>query len=256
MEVPVIQISRHANAVFISDAHLGTPSPEDGRRTRELIRFLDAHDKSSGALIIVGDLFDFWFEYRYVIPREPFPVLHALRNVVDRGVEVHYLVGNHDFPARDFFQETIGIRIHSDPVDCRLNGRRFFIAHGDGLNPADRAYRWMKAVIRHPAATGAFRMLHPDLAFSLANALSNASRKHRPIKDRDQIYIDYAESRFADGYDYVILGHTHRPQEYHANERTYINTGDWMDQYTFGRYDDSGLHLHQWQLDQEPTQAS
>lgn len=235
------------NAYFIADAHIAAIRSEVSRnRSKELIRFLDSISENCTHLFIVGDLFDFWFEYKTVVPATPFPVLFKLKQMADTGIELCMLAGNHDFALGNFFSDEIGIQVYMHPLERELGGKRFYIAHGDGLNPKDIGYRLIKRIIRHPLSHTLFRFLHPDFGIQLAHTLSFLSRNHRPVKDRDQIYIDFAKKKFEENFDCVVLGHTHRPQYFTENNKTYINTGDWIESFTYGHFDGQSLRLSQW----------
>lgn len=235
---------------FVSDAHLGLSSEsEDLRRENRLLAFFDHVRKRGNRLFIVGDLFDFWFEYAHAIPRHSHRIVHALKNLVDAGVRIHFIVGNHDFAVGRFFSEELGIPVHDRPVEKEIDGKRFFISHGDGVNPKDRGYRLIRRIFRHPVSIALFRLLHPDTGFWIARTLSNLSRDHRPVKDLDRICIAYAEARFAEGFDCVVLGHTHRPQEHRSGGRTYVNTGEWMTLFTYAVYDGRSLRLEHWEAE-------
>ncbi len=234
---------------FISDAHLGGDNHSvEKRREKLLLDFLQYIEQKGEALFIIGDLFDFWFEYRTVIPRRYFNVLFALKVLTDRGVEIHYVTGNHDFWMDTFFPEDLHIQIHNNPLDIQIEGKRFHIAHGDGLARGDVKYRLLKKILRYPFHIRLYRILHPDLGFTLADFCSRLSRNRRKNKDRDEEYINYAQSRFLEGFDAVVMGHTHSPQEYIELNKTYINTGDWMTHFTYGKLEKGRLTLEHWPL--------
>jgi len=233
---------------FISDAHLGVQGKkEEEGREQLLIDFFQFVEKNGEGLFIVGDLFDFWFEYRYVVPRRYFRIMFALRTLVDRELKVEYITGNHDFGMDNFFKTVLGIPIHQEPLDITIDGKRLYVAHGDGLAKKDIGYRMLKKVLRNPLSIKLYRLLHPDVGFNLALFFSNLSRNHREIKNRDAEYQQYARARFAQGFDAVILAHTHQPQEFNEENHTYINTGDWITHFTYGKFEDGRLSLEYWQ---------
>ena len=231
---------------FISDAHLGVKKKEEKQCEERLLDFFEYVGEKGNILYIVGDLFDFWFEYRSVIPRRYFSILVALKRLVNRGVHVGYVTGNHDFWMANFFEDELGIQIHREALDIKVDKNRLFIAHGDGLAKKDSGYRMLKKILRNPLNIRLYRILHPEVGFALALLFSNLSRNHREIKNRDEEYIQYAKNRFSEGFDGVILAHTHRPQEFHENDRTYINTGDWMNHLTYGKFENGRLSLEYW----------
>ncbi|MCJ7812116.1 UDP-2,3-diacylglucosamine diphosphatase [bacterium] len=234
---------------FISDAHLtGSNNTVEEQCEKHLLDFLKSMAEKGKSLFIIGDLFDFWFEYRSVIPRRYFKVLFALNELIRKGVEVHYITGNHDFWVDNFFKEELQIQIHDRPLDIQIEGKRFYIAHGDGLAKKDVKYRMLKKVLRFPFHIRLYRFLHPDLGFALADFFSRLSRNHQKIKNIDEEYLDYARARFREGFDGVILGHTHSPQEYRESDKTYINTGDWMNHFTYGKLERGRLMLEYWPI--------
>ena len=232
---------------FVSDSHIGPAgSDADNFRTRQLLSFLKSKAAKSTHLFIVGDLFDFWFEYRHVIPKYPFQILHQLKILAEKGVEIHYLAGNHDFALGDFLKKELNVSVHTHPVEREIGSKRFYIAHGDGINPKDKGYHFIKKIIRHPVSSWLFRLVHPDWGIDFAHFLSHLSRNYREIKDRDAIYADFARTKFEEGFDCVVLAHTHRAQQVEENGKCYINTGEWMASFTYGHFDGNRLTLEKW----------
>jgi UDP-2,3-diacylglucosamine hydrolase len=199
----------------------------------------------------VGDLFDFWFEYRSAVPRRYFNMLCALKKLVDQGVHIFYITGNHDFWMEKFMTDTIGVSVSQKPLEIQIEEKRFFIAHGDGLAKKDVGYRLLKKMLRNRLTVGLYRLIHPDAGYGLARYFSRLSRNHRLIKDRDEEYIAYAKNRFDEGFDCVVMGHTHRAQEYHEDGHTYINIGDWMTGFTYGTYENGRLSIERWSTELE-----
>ena len=239
---------------FISDAHLGLEDEEKERhRVDLLLKFFNHVAHYGHRLYIVGDLFDFWFEYRYVIPRRYFRVICALQNLVEQNIRVEYITGNHDFWMEDFFEHDLGIRVHHQPLNMEYEGKHFYVAHGDGLAKSDVGYRVLKKILRHRFNIHLYRILHPDVGFRLALFCSHLSRNHREIKNRDEEYTQYARARFTEGFDGVVLAHTHRPHEVHENGRTYVNIGDWMHHYSYGRLEKGQLSLEYWPVESPAT---
>ena len=234
---------------FLSDAHLGGESrPREAPREARLHRFL-AHVAAHGAaLYVVGDLFDFWFEYRTAIPRRHFETLAALRELRRAGVEVHYLTGNHDFWLGPFLSQEMGLVTHPGAVTVESQGRRVWLHHGDGLIGGDLGYRILKRVVRHPASIGLYRFLHPDLGIPLAHYFSNLSRdsrSRRPL-DGDRLWREIAEPRFAEGFDTVMVGHFHHVYERRDGNRSFFVLGDWMEHFTYVALQGGELTLQTW----------
>lgn len=236
-----------SSAYFISDAHLGigTPAFQD-RREKILVDFLDKACRTGDTLFILGDLFDFWFEYASVIPSRFFRTLVALERCRSRGVKIRYFTGNHDFWLGSFFPERLGVEIHREPLKTRISGRTFWIGHGDGIMKQDRGYRLLKRVLRNRAAVSVYRCLHPDLAYGIAAFFSRLSRNHPAFPDRDRDYLEFAESRFDGGVDCVVMAHTHRPLLHRRGSCVYLNTGDWIRHFTYGRFRNGRLSLEKW----------
>src|SRR5512145_2740221 len=188
-----------SSVFFMSDAHLGVESAErEGPRAARLHDFLNSLEGRASSLYIVGDLFDFWFEYRTAIPRRHFDTLTTLGRLREAGVDITYLNGNHDFWLGTFFRDTLGIRTHDGALTVEAQGRRLWLHHGDGLVGGDLGYRALKAVIRHPVSIGLYRLIHPDLGIPLAHAVSRWSRHSREDRppDTGRLWREIAEPRF------------------------------------------------------------
>jgi UDP-2,3-diacylglucosamine hydrolase len=234
---------------FISDAHLGSGENSDKQTEKELLDFFHYVKRQADELYIVGDLFDFWFEYRSVVPRHYFNILSALKSLVANGINIGFITGNHDFWVDDFFRKDLGICIYKNPLKLEIDGHMLYLAHGDGLAKKDTGYRLLKRVLRHPLNIRLYRLLHPDIAFRLAHFFSRTSRNYKELKDVDEEYIQYARSLFHEGFDFVILAHTHRPQIYREGKQTYINTGDWLNHFTYAKLEKGHLSLEYWKKD-------
>ncbi|GJM44548.1 MAG: UDP-2,3-diacylglucosamine hydrolase [Gemmatimonadota bacterium] len=219
---------------FISDAHLGSSADPatDAPRLERLIPFLHAvRDRRAEHLYIVGDLFDFWFEYTHVMPWRHARILGEIRAVVDAGVPVTFLGGNHDWWAGPVFEEFAGMTVHRDALTVEHQGRRVFLHHGDGLaSQGDSGYMVLKAVLRNRVVIRLLRLVHPDLAYSLGHRLSRFSRQHLTgsafrLAPAVAAYVD---QRLAEGHDAVAMGHLHtRYAERRPDGRLFI-LGDWM----------------------------
>jgi UDP-2,3-diacylglucosamine hydrolase len=234
-----------APVYFLSDAHLGAILiPDAVEQHRKLNRFFDLVSQNGRSLVLVGDLFDFWFEWRHVIPKQPFQVLSRLRQLSDQGIAVHYLAGNHDFRLHGFLESDVGMSIHPDTVSADVNGQPVYIFHGDGVLARDRGYRFLKKVLRNRVAQRVFSWIHPDLAMRLARGTSVTSRTVIKSDPNDDVeYLARARQLFVEGYRGVVMGHTHRPVEHVEGENTYVNLGDWITCYTFGLHDGTRLSL-------------
>ncbi len=221
---------------FLSDAHLGASSTREERpRESRLHRFLDSLNGSAAAVYIVGDLFDFWFEYRTAIPRRYFETLVHLRRLSEAGVSIVYLNGNHDFWLGAFLRDSIGLKTHDGPLTLELGGRRIWLHHGDGLLGGDQGYKVLKRVLRSPLSIGLYRWLHPDLGIPLArhvSRLSRGSREEHPF-DPERLWRQIALPRFSEGLDTVMIGHFHQVYERHDAGRDFFVLGDWIRHFTY-----------------------
>lgn len=236
--------------VFISDAHLGS-GVNDTETERVLVEFLaslSAEDVST--VYILGDLFDFWFEYRSAILSQHFRVLSGLARVVKSGIEVHLIVGNHDYWAGEFLTGTVGLKIHHEPIEIRLDGLRVYMCHGDGLNPHDRGYRILRAIVRSRALIWALRLVHPDFVLGAIRRFSNLSRESVSVAGRlreDDGITRFALEKLRDGVDVVIAGHSHRPHdETHTidgKQKRYYNTGDMRELFSYLEYSNGEFRL-------------
>ena len=232
---------------FVSDAHLGIETSEkEHLKEKQLLSFFQYIEKKTDCLIIVGDLFDFWFDYQWVIPRHHLKIISALKRLTDHGVKIMYCVGNHDFWLGNFFQNDLKISIHRNPLCLEIDKYHFFITHGDGLNKKDIAYRILKTILRNPLTARFCRLMHPDITFSLARWFSSLSRQNRPDCDLRDPYVNFARQLFDNGFDFVVMGHTHEAMILQENGHTYVNTGEWMQQFTYAVYDNGKLALKHW----------
>jgi UDP-2,3-diacylglucosamine hydrolase len=242
---------------FLSDAHLGHGDPKTERKKEDaLISFLRGLHGEAEALYLVGDLFDFWFEYRSVVPRKHARVLFEIYRLVVAGVRVVYVAGNHDFWMGPYLSEQVGVELSFTPVEARHQGVLMHIAHGDGLSSRDAGYRLLRGVLRSPVCIASFRTIHPDLGAFLAKLASRSSRwgeerAHRPFR-LDQGYLSAARDKFAQGFDAVIFGHVHRPV-HRTEPKTLIVLGDWMKHFSYAVLEDGKFELRTWG---EPGRAS
>jgi UDP-2,3-diacylglucosamine hydrolase len=237
---------------FISDLHLGLGDrTEDRERERELLRFLALAKPDCERLFIVGDLFDYWFEYATVVPHNHVRTLAALADYADNGIPVDYLIGNHDFGHHSFFRDELGITIHHGDLETTLNGKRFYLAHGDGKAFNDRGYLILRSVLRNKTALWLWKWLHPDLGVGFASSVSRKSRAHTSEKqfgnERDGLECFAEEQILKHGCDVVIMGHLHKPirQQFETPTASgvYINTGDWLHHRTYADFDGEVVRL-------------
>lgn len=225
--------------LIFSDVHLSVANEAGVARLMKLVEFLRwARGERFERVIVLGDLFDFWFEYRHVIFSGYFEVLRALADLRDDGVELHFFCGNHDFWAGRFLEQDLHFKIHRDSAILRFGSQRALLVHGDGVRPEDWPYRAYKRVARNPAVVWLFGLLHPDWAMALGRLISGGSRHFFMAKDLSQgsevtPLRAFAERVLADGAaDVVLCGHSHYPERTEFPTPTgtglYINAGDWL----------------------------
>jgi len=234
---------------FLSDIHLGLGTRETERAKEDrLLAFLRAIAPTARTLFILGDLFDFWFEYRTVIPKGFHRTLTALQELAEAGTVIHYLAGNHDYWMGDFFPGELGIQTHAEAFEVTIDGKRIQMHHGDGLAGNDLGYRLIKPVLRHRLSIRLYRWLHPDIGIRLARGSSRTSRGYTSAKDygEDEGMLAYAAGRFAAGCDIVVMGHRHRPSLKKLPGGVYVNLGDWITYNSYARMDNGMIELMTW----------
>ena len=210
--------------------------------------------KDAAAIYLLGDLFDFWFEYKTVVPKGFIRVLGKLAELSDAGIPITFFVGNHDLWMRDYFQKELGIVVHHQPVELNVNQKKLFIGHGDGLGPGDRGYKWMKKVFNHPLSKWLFRWLHPDWGVRLGQYLSQKNKLisgEEDVKflgDDKEWLVAYSQKKLKEEhFDYFVFGHRHLPLEIELNQNSkYINLGDWITHNTYAVFDGTTMNLKTW----------
>ena len=231
---------------FLSDAHLGAEE-EDKEKLKEerLISLLERVKEEGEFLYLVGDMFEFWFEYKNAIPKDHFRILTKLKQLVDFGIKINYLVGNHDFWLGDFLPKHIGIPIFKQPIEVVHQGKRIFITHGDGLAKSDLGYKILKKILRNKINIFLYRQIPPDLSYPLAKFVAGRSRNWVQKRDRSylQEYESFAAEKIKQGFDAVILAHTHVPVLNDLGEGVYLNLGDWFQHFTYGRLWEGKFYL-------------
>jgi UDP-2,3-diacylglucosamine hydrolase len=239
---------------FASDFHLGIPDKTSSlAREKKICRWLDSIKEDAFRLYLLGDLFDMWFEYRNVVPKGYSRLLGKLAELTDSGIIVEAFVGNHDLWMRDYFTEELNIPIHRAPLKITFNGKHFFLAHGDGLGPGDKKYKFLKGVMNHPLSKWLYSwVLHPDIGLGIANYFSRRGAKHMGIHDgafkgEDKEWLimfakNYLEKEHI---DYFIFGHRHLALTIPlGKESTYVNLGDWINYNSYGVFDGEQFSLN------------
>jgi len=237
---------------FLSDFHLGAPDHEKSFiREKRIVQFLDQAKENAAHFIIVGDMFDFWYEYKTVVPKGYTRLLGKLAEITDSGIPVSFFVGNHDMWMRDYFKKELSIPVYYDSKEFIFNNKKFFVAHGDGLGPGDRGYKFIKKIFRNKFCQWAFGVLHPSIGIGIANYFSRKSRlatgqqdKHFLGEDKEWLIIYSKEILRQQHFDYFIYGHRHLPYDFKLNETSrYINLGDWIVYNSYAVFDGAELYL-------------
>ena len=231
---------------FFSDVHLGeNDKAKEKVKLAKLGSFLDLVENDGEKLFILGDLFDFWFEYKHAIPKEHLKTVFRLARLVENNIEVHYISGNHDFWLGEFLSREAGITIHRDYFETELYGKKVYLIHGDGLSPSDKGYRVLKRILRNKVNIWLYQKLPPDWGIPLAKYVAGSSRQHtskRTLKFLKD-YEDFAAQKISEGFDIVVIGHLHKPIFQDINGGIYLNTGDFIEHFSYARMQDGIVTL-------------
>lgn len=237
---------------FASDFHLGAPNPE-ASMTREklIVKWLDEIKSDAAEIFLVGDLFDFWFEYKHSIPKGFVRLQGKMAEIVDSGIPITLFIGNHDMWMFDYLPKEIGVTLHRDSIRRTINGKEFLIGHGDGLGPGDHGYKFIKKVFANPICQWLFARIHPNLGIGMANFWSQKSRNAN--RETDEVYLGEENEWLAiyskeylqkEHIDYFIFGHRHLPLDLKVGENSrYINLGEWINYNSYGVFDGSNFEL-------------
>ena len=247
-----LNLPKGKKVYFASDNHLGAPTSKASMpREKRFVQWLDSIKEDAAAIYLMGDLFDFWFEYKTVVPKGFTRTLGKLAELSDAGIPITYFVGNHALWMNGYFEEELQIPVHHKPQVITINERRFLIGHGDGLGPGDKGFKRMKKVFTNPFAKWLFRWLHPDLGVRLAQHLSVNNRiisgeaDAKFLGEDKEWLIQYCKRKLETAhYDFFIFGHRDLPLEIELNpSSTYINLGDWIKYFTYAVFDGERLTL-------------
>ncbi len=248
-----MNLSPGKKVYFLSDFHLGAPDYATSLvREKKIVAFLEEIRTDAEEIFIVGDLFDFWFEYKKVVPKGFVRILGKLAELTDSGVRMHFFVGNHDMWMRSYFQQELGIDVYFEPAEFTFNSKRFFVGHGDGLGPGDHRYKFIKKVFRNNLSQKLFGLLHPSAGIGLAKYMSRRSRAATGSTDeeffgeeKEWLIIFSREKLREKHYDYFIFGHRHLPIDFPLNDKShYINLGDWINYNSYAIFDGENVSLH------------
>lgn len=244
---------------FVSDSHLGIPDHSSSLfREKRLVSWLDMAARDAEAIYLLGDIFDFWFEYRTVVPKGFVRLLGKLAEITDKGIPVHYFTGNHDMWVFDYFRKEIGLQIHRAPVLHHLQGRQCLIGHGDGLGPGDSGYKLLKRLFSCRLAQKLFSFLHPGIGTGLALYFSRRSRlSHNEeesflrLNDKEGLIAYSKQMLKTVKVDYFVFGHRHYPIIMEIEKGScFVNTGDWISYFSFAEMEDGELFLKYYQVEQ------
>ena len=247
-----MQIPKGKKIYFASDNHLGAPTKEASLpREKKFVAWLDEIKQDAAVIFLVGDLFDFWFEYKTVVPKGFTRTLGKLAEISDSGIPIHFFVGNHDLWMNGYFEEELNIPVYNKPKEFTFNNKTFFIGHGDGLGPHDKGYKRMKKVFTNPVFKWLFRWMHPDIGVGIAqylsvkNKLISGDDDAKFLGEENEWLVQYAKAKLENKHrDYFIFGHRHLPMEINLGQDSqYINLGDWIQYYTYGVFDGEKLEL-------------
>lgn len=235
---------------FISDIHLGLQEASiEKKKERRLVKLLYLLGETADEIFIVGDLYDYWFEYRRVYQKGFFRTLTALQDLVEKGVTVHYLIGNHDFMHRDFFEKEIGVKLYEDGNFFKLNSTNFYIAHGDGLVQNDFGYKILKKIFRNKMIQQLYSFIHPDIGIKIASGTSKSSREYTTVKDYGESdgLLKAAQKKIDEGAEYVLFGHLHQRQNIKYKNGHYVNLGSWLEKPCYGAFIDNQFKIIDWE---------
>lgn len=250
-----IQTAKNKKVYFASDQHLGAPDAASSfKREKIFLKWLDAVKKDAEAIFLLGDLFDFWFEYKTVVPKGFVRVLGKLAEITDSGIPIFFFVGNHDLWMRDYFEKELNIPVYHKPQEFLINNKIFFIGHGDGLGPNDKGYKRMKKVFTFPFFQWLFRWFHPDLGvrlgqyMSVKNKMISGEEDAKFLGEDKEWLVQYCKRKLLQKhYDYFIFGHRHLPLQIKLNEKSnYINLGDWVKYFTYAVLKDTKIELQKY----------
>ena len=246
-----IDLPRNKKIYFASDFHLGVPDKASSlEREKKIVRWLDSCRKDAEAIFLVGDLFDFWFEYKNTIPKGFSRFIGKLAEISDSGIPLIFFTGNHDMWMYDYFTQEINAQIIYNPIQLKVNETKIFIGHGDGLGPGDKSYKFLKKVFRNKFLQWCFHWLHPNIGIGLANFWSRKSRAGASLEDEkflgdDEWLWTYAKEKEAEEHhDIYIFGHRHLPIDVPVGENSrYLNLGEWIKYHTYAVFDGINFEL-------------
>lgn len=244
---------------FASDFHLGAPDYEKSlQREILLVEWLKEAEKDAAHIFLVGDIFDFWFEYKKVVPKGYFRLLGKLASITDKGVHISAFTGNHDMWMNGYFEKELNIPVYDEPKEFLIGEKRFLIGHGDGLGPGDHRYKMLKKILRSKISRKLFAALHPGWGIALADLFSRRSRlmteENTFLGEDGEWLIQYAKGKLKEKhFDFFIFGHRHLPLDISLPDNSrYINLGDWLRYNSYGIFDGKEMKLCFYQKKEMP----
>ncbi len=252
MSLKLKALSAKEKIYFASDFHLGVPTYETSLiREKKVVAWLDSIKHDAAEIYLVGDLCDFWFEYKFTVPKGFVRLLGKIAEITDSGTIVHVFTGNHDMWMFDYLPKETGVKLYREPIEKTYNGKTFLIGHGDGLGPGDSGYKILKWTCANKVCQWLFARIHPNLAFAIGHYCSRKSRIATGTSDsvylgddKEWLVIYCKEKLKVKHFDYFIFGHRHLPIDVKVGENSsYINLGEWVNYYTYAEFDGTKLHL-------------
>ena len=247
-----MQLSSNKKIYFASDQHFGAPTAElSFPREQKFVAWLDEIKVDAEALFLLGDLFDFWFEYKTVVPKGFVRVLGKLAEIRDSGIPIYFFVGNHDLWMSDYFEKELNIPVYRDNKEFTFNNKTFLIGHGDGKGPGDKGYKRMKRVFTNSFSKALFRWIHPDLGvklgqyLSVKNKLISGDEDVKFLGEDNEWLVLYSKRKLeTKHYNYLVFGHRHLPMKITVGENSeYVNLGDWIGYFTYGVFDGDNFEI-------------
>lgn len=246
-----LKLEKGKKLFFASDCHLGEPNYTTSReREKKVVAWLDKFQDQAAGFFLLGDIFDFWFEYNHVIPKGYVRFLGKLAEITDRGIPVFFFTGNHDMWLFDYFSQELDVAVYKEPQSFQVNGKMLQVGHGDGLGPGQTSYKVLKSIFANPFCQWLFKWLHPNVGFAMAKVWSRLSRNHNGvaqpfISSQDEKILQYCkEIEVQSHHDFYVYGHRHLTLKLPVNQHsTYYNIGEWIQGFTFGVYDGTEFKL-------------
>lgn len=251
-----IELKTNKKIYFASDFHLGHSSfskAQEIQRESKIIRWLESIEHDAQAIFLVGDIFEFWFEYRHVVPKGYVRFLGKIAAMIDHGIPIYFFTGNHDLWMFNYLQEELGVEIFKKPIELQVNNSTFLVGHGDGLGPGDTFYKILKKIFTNRFPQWLFKWIHPDIGIGLARTWSNSRRINKKESDEKflgekEFLLQYCRKQQVEQQrDYYVFGHRHMPLKIDLGDSsTYFNLGEWVNNFTFGEFDGKMFKLKEY----------